>query len=186
MFCFLIFVTQLASRKQFIEYKLKLATRTGADGGGLNSGVSAADRQALAAELVEVQSSSDALIRQYEKRFGESYLKMSVGDGAAGAGGSSVSAAAAPAGSAQAPVPSTPATPAARSSTSPGATLPSTSNATASTGGGTIRDSISYYDGGNSNNNRGSITGSNSNSTAAGKANTNLNKSAFKSVPAVK
>jgi hypothetical protein len=67
---------QLASRKQFIEYKLKLATRTGPDGTSVTTGVSPADRAALIAELTEVQANSEALIRQYERRFGEAYGKV--------------------------------------------------------------------------------------------------------------
>ena len=70
-------IAQLASRKQFIEYKLKLATRVGSDGSGPgSSGVSPADRAALIAELTEVQANVEALVRQYERRFGEPYLRM--------------------------------------------------------------------------------------------------------------
>lgn len=69
--------SQLASRKQFIEYKLKLATRVGSDGSSSSAGgVSAADRAALIAELTEVQANAEALVRQYERRFGEPYLRM--------------------------------------------------------------------------------------------------------------
>lgn len=74
--CF-VYVLQLASRKQFIEYKLKLATRVGSDGSSTGTGgVSPADRAALIAELTEVQSNVEALVRQYERRFGEPYLRM--------------------------------------------------------------------------------------------------------------
>lgn len=67
----------MASRKQFIEYKLKLATRVGSDGSSSSAGgVSAADRAALIAELTEVQANLEALVRQYERRFGEPYLRM--------------------------------------------------------------------------------------------------------------
>lgn len=72
----LVYPPQLASRKQFIEYKLKLATRVGADGSSVATGVSPADRAALIAELTEVQANMEALIRQYERRFNEAYLRM--------------------------------------------------------------------------------------------------------------
>lgn len=85
---------QLANRKQFIEYKLKLATRASADGTSAAAGVSAADRAALIAELTEVQANSEALIRQYERRFGESYAKLG-GEGA-GPGPSAVYVASTP------------------------------------------------------------------------------------------
>lgn len=49
----------------------------GADGSSVAStGVSPADRAALIAELTEVQSNTEALIRQYERRFGEAYMKL--------------------------------------------------------------------------------------------------------------
>jgi hypothetical protein len=68
---------QLASRKQFIEYKLKLSTRTGADGTSVTTGVSPADRAALIAELTEVSANLEAVMRQYERRFNEPYAKLS-------------------------------------------------------------------------------------------------------------
>jgi hypothetical protein len=68
---------QLASRKQFIEYKLKLSTRTGADGTSVTTGVSPADRAALIAELTEVSANLEAVVRQYERRFNEPYAKLS-------------------------------------------------------------------------------------------------------------
>jgi hypothetical protein len=78
-------ITQLANRKQFIEYKLKLATRVGPDGtSSVTVGITPADRAALIAELTEVQNNTDALIRQYERRFGESYSKIAGGNDSGG------------------------------------------------------------------------------------------------------
>ncbi len=64
-------ISQLISRKQYIEYKLKLASRIGGEG----SNLSAADRAQLITELTELQSNADQLVRQFEKKYGESYFK---------------------------------------------------------------------------------------------------------------
>lgn len=60
---------QLVNRKQFIEYKLKLANRV--EGGA--STLQPAEKASLIQELTEVKSSLDKLLRQYEKDFGEHF-----------------------------------------------------------------------------------------------------------------
>ncbi len=62
---------QLINRKQYIEYKLKLASRIGGEGSNLSS----SDRAQLISELTDIQNSADQLVRQYEKKHGESYFK---------------------------------------------------------------------------------------------------------------
>lgn len=69
-------IAQLASRRQFIEYKLKLSSRIGTDGSSGTTGVSPADRAALIAELTEVSANLEALTRQYERRFNEPFAKV--------------------------------------------------------------------------------------------------------------
>jgi hypothetical protein len=59
-------IAQLSNRKQFIEYKLKLATKVG-------DASSAAEKADLIAELTDVKANLDKLTRNYEKTFHESY-----------------------------------------------------------------------------------------------------------------
>ena len=70
-------IAQAISRKQFIEYKLKLASRLGGDGGSLTP----AERATLITELTEIQASMDQATKLYEKKYGESYFKFSVPGG---------------------------------------------------------------------------------------------------------
>ncbi len=62
---------QLLNRKQFIEYKLKLATKASTDSapGSLQS----SEKAQLITELTEVKSNLEKLLRQYEKDFGEHF-----------------------------------------------------------------------------------------------------------------
>lgn len=64
----------MINRKQYIEYKLKLASRIGGEG----SNLSASDRAQLIGELTDIQNSADQLVRQYERQFGESYFRHQV------------------------------------------------------------------------------------------------------------
>ena len=72
----------MINRKQFLEYKLKLSSRlTNENGGGTNnnnsnSTINASERAALITELTEIHNNLEVLMNQYERRFGESYLKM--------------------------------------------------------------------------------------------------------------
>ena len=61
----------MINRKQFIEYKLKLASRLGAEGNSMTQ----SERAALITELTEVQGNIDVMIKQYEKKYNESYNK---------------------------------------------------------------------------------------------------------------
>ena len=75
----------MISRKQYIEYKLKLASRIGGEG----SNLSASDRAQLITELTDIQSNVDSLCKQYEKKFGESFFKTAAlvnGEGSVGNG----------------------------------------------------------------------------------------------------
>jgi hypothetical protein len=60
----------LINRKQFIEYKLKLATRASNEGG--SGSLLPAEKASLIQELTEVKGNLDRLSRQFEKDFGES------------------------------------------------------------------------------------------------------------------
>lgn len=77
----------MVSRKQYIEYKLKLASRIGGEG----SNLSASDRAQLITELTDIQTNVDSLCKQYERKFGESFFKSAAvveagGNGVAGLG----------------------------------------------------------------------------------------------------
>ena len=61
-------IAQLSHRKQFIEYKLKLAQKNGSDGQS-----SSAEKADLIAELTEVKNNLEKLTRNYERTFHESY-----------------------------------------------------------------------------------------------------------------
>ena len=71
-------IAQALSRKQFIEYKLKLASRLGGDGATMSSG----ERASLITELTEIQTSMDQAVKLYEKKYGESFTKFTVPGGA--------------------------------------------------------------------------------------------------------
>jgi len=76
---------QAISRRQFLEYKLKLASRMdGSSSTSSSSGLSAADRAAFITELTEIQASLDASTKHYEKKYGESYFKTTSLEPAAG------------------------------------------------------------------------------------------------------
>ena len=86
----------MINRKQFLEYKLKLSSRlTHNDNypsgttttNNNNSTISAAERAALITELTEIQNNIEVLMVQYERKFGESYSKMTTAT-SAGSGGS--------------------------------------------------------------------------------------------------
>jgi len=86
----------LINRKQFLEYKLKLSSRLTTDNSGANnnnSTISASERAALITELTEIHNNLEVLMNQYERRFGESYSKMTTTNTsvASGGGGSSSS-----------------------------------------------------------------------------------------------
>jgi len=86
----------LINRKQFLEYKLKLSSRLTTDNSGANnnnSTISASERAALITELTEIHNNLEILMNQYERRFGESYSKMTTTNTsvASGGGGSSSS-----------------------------------------------------------------------------------------------
>ena len=72
-------IAQAISRRQFLEYKLKLAARL--DGSSSASGLSPADKAAFITELTEISSLLDASTKQYEKKYGESYFKTASLDG---------------------------------------------------------------------------------------------------------
>lgn len=75
-------IAQLSNRKQFIEYKLKLAGKVG-------DASSSGEKADLIAELTEVKNNLDKLTRSYEKTFHESFSTSVVPVGAgAGAVGS--------------------------------------------------------------------------------------------------
>jgi hypothetical protein len=61
-------IVQFLNRKQFIEYKLKLATRPGGE-----SNMTSAEKADLISELTEVKANLDKAIKQYEIAFGESF-----------------------------------------------------------------------------------------------------------------
>lgn len=86
----------MINRKQFLEYKLKLSSRLTTDNSGANnnnSTISASERAALITELTEIHNNLEVLMSQYERRFGESYSKMTTTNTsvASGGGGSSSS-----------------------------------------------------------------------------------------------
>jgi hypothetical protein len=62
-------IVQLLNRKQFIEYKLKLATRAS----GETSTMTSAEKADLISELTEVKSNLERSIKHYETAFGESF-----------------------------------------------------------------------------------------------------------------
>lgn len=64
-------IAQLLNRKQFIEYKLKLASKVGGAGDS-----SSAEKADLITELTEVKANLEKLTRQYEKSFGESFAAV--------------------------------------------------------------------------------------------------------------
>ena len=65
-------IAQLVGRRQFIEYKLKLASKLEGGGGGLSS----SERAAFISELTDLQSNLDAFQRQYEKKYGEPFMQQ--------------------------------------------------------------------------------------------------------------
>jgi len=80
----------LINRKQFLEYKLKLSSRLTTDNSGANnnnSTISASERAALITELTEIHNNLEVLMNQYERRFGESYSKMTTTNTSVGGGG---------------------------------------------------------------------------------------------------
>ena len=87
----------MINRKQFLEYKLKLSSRlTHNDNNPAgttttnnnNSTISAAERAALITELTEIQNNIEVLMVQYERKFGESYTKLTATTAtSAGSGG---------------------------------------------------------------------------------------------------
>jgi hypothetical protein len=58
------------NRKQFLEYKLKLASRATGEASSMTS----AEKADLISELTEVKTSLDRSIKQYENSFGESFV----------------------------------------------------------------------------------------------------------------
>lgn len=68
---------QSINRKQFIEYKLKLASRISNNGDTVGSGntISPADRALMITELTELQGSIDSAIKTYERKYNESFNK---------------------------------------------------------------------------------------------------------------
>ncbi len=76
-------VLQMLNRKQFIEYKLKLASRIGGEG---SNGLSSADKALLITELTEIQQNLDLQIKRYEKKYGEPFLRPADGTTSGGAG----------------------------------------------------------------------------------------------------
>ena len=80
----------MINRKQFLEYKLKLSSRLTTDNSGANnnnSTISASERAALITELTEIHNNLEVLMNQYERRFGESYSKMTTTNTSVGGGG---------------------------------------------------------------------------------------------------
>lgn len=80
----------MINRKQFLEYKLKLSSRLTTDNAGANnnnSTISASERAALITELTEIHNNLEVLMNQYERRFGESYSKMTTTNTSVGGGG---------------------------------------------------------------------------------------------------
>lgn len=68
--------TQMLSRKQFIEYKLKLAQRPAAvQGADPQQTLSLANKQELTQELQDLTGRIEVSIRDYEDRFGERFIK---------------------------------------------------------------------------------------------------------------
>lgn len=62
------------NRKQFIEYKLKLASRsTGPAGSETNIAAGNAEKASLIAELTEIKNNLERSTKQYEKSFGEGF-----------------------------------------------------------------------------------------------------------------
>lgn len=68
-------IAQAISRKQFIEYKLKLSSRTGENGS-----LSNADRAKLITEMTDLQNNLENQLKDYEETFGESYFTVTGGD----------------------------------------------------------------------------------------------------------
>lgn len=80
----------MINRKQFLEYKLKLSSRLTTDNSGTNnnnSTISASERAALITELTEIHNNLEVLMNQFERRFGESYSKMTTTNTSVGGGG---------------------------------------------------------------------------------------------------
>jgi hypothetical protein len=88
-------IAQAISRRQFLEYKLKLAARMDGSGAGSGTGagaLSSADRAAFITELTEIQAALDSSTKQYEKKYGESYFKSLSASAAASTGAAPVAA----------------------------------------------------------------------------------------------
>ncbi len=60
------------NRKQFIEYKLKLASRSSGDNTPANTAGNA-EKASLIAELTEIKNNLERSMKQYEKSFGEMF-----------------------------------------------------------------------------------------------------------------
>lgn len=59
------------NRRQFIEYKLKLATKAASESGP--GSLQSSEKAQLITELTDVKTNLDRLLRQYEKDFGEHF-----------------------------------------------------------------------------------------------------------------
>ena len=79
----------MLSRKQYVEYKLKLAQRPGATSG--SDALSQAGRAELSQELQELANSIDNATRQYEIRFSERFVRPPSLVPAAGSGSGTAS-----------------------------------------------------------------------------------------------
>lgn len=66
-------LAQLSHRKQFLEYKMKLASNHHPGGNAGAGGVSVAEKAEIIAELTEVKAQLEKLSRNYERMFHESY-----------------------------------------------------------------------------------------------------------------
>eukprot|EP00599_Poterioochromonas_sp_BG-1_P014104 CAMPEP_0173162616 /NCGR_PEP_ID=MMETSP1105-20130129/19414_1 /TAXON_ID=2985 /ORGANISM="Ochromonas sp., Strain BG-1" /LENGTH=211 /DNA_ID=CAMNT_0014082481 /DNA_START=214 /DNA_END=849 /DNA_ORIENTATION=+ len=82
-------IVQLQNRKQFLEYKIKLASRVNQEG---SSTMTSSEKAELISELTEVKTSLERSVKQYEMTFHEAF-QMGGGLGetaAAGVGSNSI------------------------------------------------------------------------------------------------